>query len=85
MDNEDRLREMSDDAAFYGRRATDDDGYTGEIDKEHSYALTHWDEVLAANGMTQEDYDRQADEIVQMQRDYWRDLQIYRQTGEWPL
>lgn len=57
----------------------------GEIDKEQSYALTHWDEVLSANNMTQEDYDRQCAEIIQMQRDYRRDLQIYRETGEWPL
>lgn len=47
--------------------------------------LTHWDEVLEASSMTQEDYDRQSDAIVQMQREYWRDLQTYRQTGEWPL
>lgn len=64
--------------------AVDDDDL-GEIDKEQSYALTHWDEVLSANNMTQEDYDRQCDELIQMQRDYRRELQIYRETGEWPL
>ena len=43
------------------------------------------DDWLKLQGTTAEQYDRQCDELIQMQRDYWRDLQIYRQTGEWPL
>lgn len=58
--------------------AVDDDDL-GEIDKEQSYALTHWDEVLSANNMTQEDYDRQCAEIIQMQRE---DLELKRQEDE---
>lgn len=89
MYNEDRLREMSDDAAFYGRHKADDD--SEELGCHEINPLTHWDEVLAANGMTQEEYDRQSDEIVQMQRDDWKRKQleaearrIRRETGYWP-
>lgn len=79
--NEDTLRDMSDDALFYGRHRDDDkDLGCSEINP-----LTHWDEVLAASNMTQEDYDRQCDDLIQMERDYRRDLKIYRETGVWPL
>ena len=44
-----------------------------------------WKRCLQASGLTEEQYLRQCDEIVQMQLDYQRDLQIYRETGEWPL
>ena len=66
----------------------DDEEAEDFYDEHHEYDGTlslSKDDWLKLQGLTAEQYERQCDELIQMHRDYRRDLQIYRQTGEWPL
>lgn len=87
--NEDTLRDMSDDALFYGRHR-DDDKDLGCSDYD-PYSEENWAKRLELSGMTQEDYDRQCDDLIQMHRDDWKRKQleaearrIRRETGYYP-